>query len=132
MPAVETAVFARLFPPIVQTLLLLLVSNLFMTFAWYGPLKNPTAPLFLTILASWGIAFAEYCFQVPGNRIGHVNNIPVVELKTIQDVITLVVFVGFSYLYMDQKLSWNHAVGFGLMAAGVFFVFMKWTPAQVA
>jgi hypothetical protein len=118
--------------PLSQTVGLLVVSNLFMTFAWYGHLKYPKAPLVLTILASWGIAFAEYCFQVPANRIGHVNDIPLVQLKTIQEVITLVVFVGFAYLYMNQKLSWNHAVGFAFIIAGVFFVFMNWKPVAVS
>jgi hypothetical protein len=118
--------------PLSQTVGLLVISNLFMTFAWYGHLKYPKAPLVLTILASWGIAFAEYCFQVPANRIGHVNDIPLVQLKTIQEVITLVVFVGFAYLYMNQKLSWNHAVGFAFIIAGVFFVFMNWKPVAVS
>jgi uncharacterized protein (DUF486 family) len=132
MPATDPGVLARLFSPMVQTIGLLLVSNIFMTFAWYGHLKYTHKPLVLVILASWGIAFVEYCFQVPANRIGYVNQIPAVELKTIQEVITLVVFAAFSWLYLGQKLSWNHAVGFALVAAGVFFVFMKWTPPQVA
>jgi uncharacterized protein (DUF486 family) len=106
------------------TIGLLLVSNVFMTFAWYGHLKYKQAPLLAVILASWGIAFFEYCFQVPANRIGH-GTFSAAELKTIQEIITLVVFSGFSFLYLKEALRWNHAVGFGLIALAAFFIFMK-------
>lgn len=104
---------------------LLSVSNVFMTFAWYGHLKFKTAPLFLTILASWGIAFVEYCFQVPANRMGHAFY-NAAELKTMQEVITLVVFSGFSILYLGENLKWNHLVGFAFIVLAGFFVFKKW------
>ncbi|MDH4120354.1 MAG: DMT family protein [Deltaproteobacteria bacterium] len=104
-------------------ILLLTISNLFMTFAWYGHLKNlNTKPLWLVVLASWGIAFFEYCFQVPGNRLGAAQySLP--QLKIMQEVITLLVFAGFAALYMGVKPSWNFAwAGLCLMGA-VFFVF---------
>lgn len=107
------------------TILLLLVSNIFMTFAWYGHLKFKSSPLWIVILVSWGIAFLEYCFQVPANRIGH-GVFTAAQLKTIQEVITLVVFAGFSVLYLKEQFRWNYAVGFALMAAAVFFIFRKW------
>jgi uncharacterized protein len=106
---------------------LLIVSNLFMTFAWYGHLKNHQAsPLPWVILASWGIAFLEYCFQVPANRLGAQAGLATAELKTIQEVITLLVFVGFSVLYLGETLRWNHLVGFGLVGLGAVFVFKPW------
>jgi uncharacterized protein (DUF486 family) len=101
---------------------LLLASNVFMTFAWYGHLKFPNQALWLVVLASWGIAFFEYCLAVPANRIGH-RVYSAAELKTIQEVITLVVFAGFSVLVLKEPLGWNHAIGFGLIAAGAFFIF---------
>ena len=105
-----------------RTILLLTVSNIFMTFAWYGHLKYRSEALWKVILASWGIAFFEYCFQVPANRIGSYE-FSAAQLKTIQEVITLIVFAGFSVLYLKQPSGWNHAVGFALIAAGAFFVF---------
>ena len=108
----------------IQTILLLIASNVFMTFAWYGHLKFKTAPLTLVILASWGIAFFEYLLQVPANRIGH-GTFSAAELKTIQEVITLTVFAGFSVLYLKESLSWNHLVGFALIAAGAGFIFYR-------
>jgi uncharacterized protein len=101
---------------------LLLVSNVFMTFAWYGHLKFTDKALWLVVLASWGIAFFEYCFAVPANRIGH-TVWSTAELKTMQEVITLVVFAAFSVLYLRESFTLNHAVGFGLIAAGAYFVF---------
>ncbi|WP_293776105.1 DMT family protein [uncultured Oxalicibacterium sp.] len=102
--------------------LLLLVSNIFMTFAWYGHLKFENRPLYLVILVSWLIALAEYCFAVPANRIGHtVYN--AAELKTMQEVITLVVFSVFSVLYLGEKLTINHLLGFAFICVGAFFVF---------
>ena len=104
------------------TILLLLISNIFMTFAWYGHLKFKESSLFIVILASWGIAFFEYCFQVPANRYGH-GTFTAAQLKVIQEVITLGVFVVFSLLYLREQFHWNYAVGFVLMIAAVFFVF---------
>ncbi len=107
-----------------QTILLLLASNVFMTFAWYGHLKYKTAPLLIVILISWGIAFFEYVLQVPANRIGH-GHFSAAELKTIQEVITLSVFAAFSVFYLREPLTWNHAVGFTLIAAGAAFIFHR-------
>ncbi len=107
------------------TIGLLLVSNIFMTLAWYGHLKFKSAPLWIAILASWGIAFVEYCFQVPANRIGH-GQFTAAQLKTIQEVITLVVFSVFSVVYLKEELKWNYLVGFLMIAGAVFFVFKKW------
>ena len=107
------------------TILLLTISNIFMTFAWYGHLKYRQTPLFKVILVSWLIAFFEYCFQVPANRIGSYE-FTVVQLKTIQEVITLTVFAVFSVLYLDAELKWNYLVGFALLAAAVYVIFKKW------
>lgn len=112
-------------PVPVITIGLLLASNLFMTFAWYGHLKFKAAPLYLVILVSWGIAFFEYLLQVPANRIGH-GHFSAAELKTIQEVITLTVFAAFSVLYLKEPLHWNHLLGFGFIALGAFFIFHKW------
>jgi uncharacterized protein (DUF486 family) len=112
-------------PVPVVTIGLLLLSNIFMTFAWYGHLKFPSAPLWSVILISWGIAFFEYVLQVPANRIGH-TQFSGAELKTIQEVITLSVFAVFSVLYLKEPLSWNHFVGFVFIACGAFFIFHKW------
>ncbi len=101
------------------------ISNIFMTFAWYGHLKFKSSPLFLVILASWGIAFFEYCFQVPANRIGY-GQFNAFQLKTIQEVITLVVFCIFSAFYLKEGLKWNYLVGFGLIVLAVVFIFKKW------
>jgi uncharacterized protein (DUF486 family) len=108
-----------------RTIALLLVSNVFMTFAWYGHLKFKDRPLFLVILVSWLIAFAEYCFQVPANRLGH-GQFSAAQLKTMQEVITLIVFSVFSVLYLKEPLKWNYVVGFALIVGAVFFVFKKW------
>jgi len=109
--------FARIAPP-----LMLICSNVFMTVAWYGHLRFTSRPLWLVVLVSWGIAFAEYCFAVPANRIGHaVYNTS--QLTTMQEVITLLVFSGFSVLYLKENLTWNHAIGFGFIAVGAAFVF---------
>ena len=107
------------------TVVLLSIANVFMTFAWYGHLKYKNVPLWRVILISWGIAFFEYCFQVPANRIGY-GQFNAAQLKTIQEVITLVVFSVFSILYLKEQFKWNYAVGFGLMILAVFFVFKKW------
>jgi hypothetical protein len=108
--------------PYATPIVLLLVSNVFMTFAWYGHLTFKSAPLWIVIFASWGIAFVEYCFAVPANRIGHAVY-SAAELKTIQEVITLLVFAAFSVLWLKEPLGWNHLVGFGLIAAGAAFIF---------
>jgi uncharacterized protein (DUF486 family) len=108
-----------------RTILLLTLSNIFMTFAWYGHLKYKNSPLWIAIMVSWLIAFVEYCFQVPANRIGH-GQFSVAQLKTIQEVITLVVFAGFSILYFKEAIKWNYLVGFLFMVAAVFFIFRKW------
>ena len=105
---------------------LLCISNIFMTFAWYGHLKYKSSALLVVILASWGIAFIEYCFAVPANRYGH-GYYSAAELKTMQEVITLLVFIGFSWLYLGEAIRWNHLVGFGLIALAAFFVFHKWS-----
>lgn len=109
--------------PQVAPILLLLGSNIFMTFAWYGHLKFRSAPLLIAIVASWGIAFVEYCLAVPANRIGAAAY-STAQLKTMQEVITLTVFVGFSWLFLREPLGWNHLLGFGLIAAGAAVVFL--------
>ncbi len=108
--------------PAVAPVVLLLASNVFMTFAWYGHLKFKSAPLFLVILVSWGIAFFEYCLAVPANRIGS-GHYSAAELKTMQEVITLAVFAAFSVLYLKEPLTMNHLIGFSLIGAGAWFVF---------
>jgi uncharacterized protein (DUF486 family) len=109
----------------VKTIILLTISNIFMTFAWYGHLKYKNTPLFTVILISWGIAFFEYCFQVPANRIGH-GVFNAYQLKTIQEVITLLVFSVFSVLYLKEEFRWNYLVGFLFLIGAVFFIFKKW------
>lgn len=106
-------------------IILLTISNIFMTFAWYGHLKYKNTALWIVILVSWGIAFLEYCFQVPANRIGH-EFFNAVHLKTIQEVITLIVFCFFSVLYLKEELKWNYIVGFIFIILAVFFIFKKW------
>src|SRR4030043_639375 len=108
-----------------KTIILLTISNIFMTFAWYGHLKFKDKPLVWVILVSWLIAFVEYCFQVPANRIGHYQ-FTAAQLKTIQEVITLMVFSVFSVIYLKEELKWNYAVGFIMIIAAVFFIFKKW------
>ena len=101
---------------------LLVCSNLFMTVAWYGHLRFKQVPLWAAILASWAIASIEYCFAVPANRYGS-SVYSTAQLKTLQEVITLVIFAAFSWVYLKQPISWNHAVGFSLISAGAFFIF---------
>jgi uncharacterized protein (DUF486 family) len=108
--------------PHLSPILLLIASNVFMTLAWYGHLKFKSTPLLIVIVASWGIAFIEYCLAVPANRVGHAVY-SAAQLKTMQEVITLAVFAVFSVLYLKEPLTWNHAVGFTLIAAGAWFVF---------
>ncbi|MBF0216995.1 MAG: DMT family protein [Candidatus Omnitrophica bacterium] len=107
-----------------RTIILLVISNIFMTVAWYGHLKYKSSPIAMVILISWGIAFFEYCFQVPANRIGH-GEFTAAQLKTIQEVITLVVFSLFSILYLKEEFRWNYAVGFGLIVLAVIVIFKK-------
>jgi uncharacterized protein (DUF486 family) len=104
-------------------IVLLLGSNLFMTFAWYGHLKFKGSPLWIVVAASWLIALPEYLLQVPANRWGH-QVYSAAQLKTMQEVITLAVFAVFSVTYLGESLHWNHAVGFGLIALGAWFVFL--------
>ncbi|MGV1683055.1 DMT family protein [Sphingopyxis sp. NJF-3] len=101
---------------------LLFVSNIFMTFAWYGHLGDLSRPMWLAIVMAWGIAFFEYCLAVPANRIGHAVY-STAELKTMQEVITLLVFAGFAVFWLGEKLTVNHLIGFALIAAGAFFIF---------
>ena len=108
--------------PHVAPVVMLIASNVFMTFAWYGHLKFKTSPLWIAVFASWGIAFFEYWLAVPANRIGSAVY-SAAELKTMQEVITLAVFAVFSIYYLKEPLGWNHLVGFGLIAAGAAFIF---------
>ena len=108
--------------PHVAPLVLLVASNVFMTLAWYWHHKFKSAPILVVILVSWGIAFIEYCLAVPANRIGH-SVYSAAELKTMQEVITLCVFAGFSVLYLGEPLTWRHAFGFALIAAGAGLIF---------
>ena len=104
---------------------LLTISNIFMTFAWYGHLKYKNKALWIVILVSWSIAFFEYCFQVPANRIGH-EFFTAAQLKTMQEIITLCVFVFFSVLYLKEEFRWNYFVGFFFIIVAAFFIFKKW------
>jgi uncharacterized protein (DUF486 family) len=108
-----------------STIILLTISNVFMTMAWYGHLKYKDSPLWKVVVISWCIAFVEYCFQVPANRIGSYQ-FSTAQLKTIQEVITLVVFCVFSIVYLREDLKWNYIVGFVMILGAVFFVFKKW------
>jgi uncharacterized protein len=108
-----------------KTILLLTISNIFMTFAWYGHLKYKSSPLWIVIFISWGIAFFEYIFQVPANRMGH-GQFNAAQLKTIQEIITLITFSIFSITYLKEEFRWNYAVGFILIVMAAFFIFKKW------
>ena len=116
MPAIPVPYF---------TIGLLIISNVFMTFAWYGHLKFKDSPLLIVIMVSWGIAFFEYCFQVPANRYGY-GYFSAAQLKTIQELITMIVFVLFSMFYLGEPIKWNHLVGFALIVLAAFFIFKKW------
>ena len=116
---------AMLSSPYVLPVLMLIGSNVFMTLAWYGHLRFKEVPLAGVILASWGIAFIEYCFAVPANRYGNAVY-SAAQLKTMQEVITLLVFAGFTLVYLKEPIGWNHLVGFALISAGAFFIFQKW------
>jgi hypothetical protein len=106
------------------TIILLIFSNIFMTVAWYGHLKYGSQPLWKVILVSWSIAFFEYCFQVPANRLGYGRFTPV-QLKVIQEIITIAVFGVFTTFYFGSHLRWNHAAAGGCLVAAAFFVFHK-------
>jgi len=112
--------------PMLAPIVLLFASNTFMTFAWYGQLKYPHAPLWLVIPVCWGIAFFEYCLAVPANRIGH-QVYSLAQLKTMQEVITLLVFGVFSVLFFGDTLRWNHMVAFGFLVCAAYFAFNKWS-----
>src|SRR5436309_958226 len=111
--------------PQLLPVLMLFASNVFMTFAWYGHLKFKQSPLALAVMVSWGIALFEYWLAVPANRWGSAVY-TAAQLKTMQEVITLVVFAGFSVLYLHEPLGWNHGLGFALIAAGAFLIFHRW------
>lgn len=108
-----------------NTVILLIISNIFMTFAWYGHLRIKNYPIGSIILASWGIAFFEYLFQVPANRLGH-GQFNAAQLKTIQEIITLIIFSLFSVFYLKEEFRWNYAVGFLFIVLAAVFIFKKW------
>jgi uncharacterized protein (DUF486 family) len=110
----------------VSPILLLLASNVFMTFAWYGQLKYPGTALWIVVPISWGIAFFEYCLAVPANRIGY-TVYSAAQLKTMQEIITVGVFAVFSVTYLGEAIKWNHLAAFGCLVAAAFFAFYKWT-----
>ncbi len=112
-------------PASLMTIGLLICSNVFMTFAWYGHLKYTSENIFKVIFIAWGIAFFEYLLMVPANRIGY-GVFNAAQLKTIQEVITLGVFALFSVYYLKEPLGWNHALGFAFIGLGAFFIFHKW------
>jgi uncharacterized protein len=112
--------FAAILP-----IVLLCVSNIFMTFAWYGHLKFKDQPLWIVVFVSWGIAFIEYCFAVPANRWGH-GTYTAAELKTIQEMVTLIVFAVFSVLYLGEAIKWNHVAGFACLVLAGVFIFREW------
>ncbi len=110
--------------PMFTPILLLCVSNVFMTFAWYGQFRFPQMPVWQLVLVSWGIAFAEYCFAVPANHYGHAVY-SAAQLKTMQEVITLIVFAGFSVFYLGEAIRWNHLAAFACLVLAAYFVFQK-------
>lgn len=113
---------ATLLSPKFLPIIMLVLSNVFMTFAWYGHLKHPTTALWIAVIGSWTIAFFEYWLAVPANRIGH-QVYSAAELKTMQEVITLSVFAVFSVFYLKESLTWNHVLGFTLIAGGAGLIF---------
>ncbi|MDB5324384.1 MAG: hypothetical protein JWN40_6015 [Phycisphaerales bacterium] len=112
--------------PVMTTVILLILSNVFMTMAWYGHLRFKNVALWKVILISWLIAFFEYCLQVPANRIGSNEGFSASKLKIVQEAITLVVFCVFAVTYLHEPMKWNYYVGFGLVMLAVFFVFYPW------
>ena len=117
--------FLQSLPVPVVTIGLLICSNVFMTFAWYGHLRFKAMPLLVAVLVSWGIAFFEYMLQVPANRVGY-GTFSAAELKAIQEIISLTVFAFFSTLFLGESLRWNHIAGFALIVAAAFLIFKKW------
>lgn len=114
------------YPIILKTVLLLIISNCFMTFAWYGHLRTlGNKPWIIAVLISWGVAFFEYLVQVPANRIGHEGHLTLAQLKIIQEVITLSIFVPFSVIYMKEPLRWNYLWAGLCMVGAVYFMFKK-------
>lgn len=111
--------------PYVAPIAMLGLSNVFMTAAWYGHLKFTDRPLWIVILVSWGIALIEYCFAVPANRIGYAVY-SAAQLKTMQEIITLLVFAVFSVTYLGEAIRWNHVAAFGCLVFAAFFAFGKW------
>jgi len=109
----------------IRTIALLLFSNIFMTFAWYGHLKSTNLPLCKAIAISWGIAFFEYCLMVPANRIGFGNGVSGFQLKMVQEIITLVVFSVFAVLYLKEPFHWKYLVSFSFLLGAVYFMFKK-------
>lgn len=107
-----------------QTILLLIISNSFMTYAWYGHLKNPDLKLWHAILLSWCVAFFEYCFMVPANRIGY-KTFSAYQLKIIQEVISISVFILFAYFFLGEKLTWRYGIGIVFLFISVYFIFKK-------
>ncbi len=110
---------------IMRTVILLIASNMFMTFAWYGHLKYKDEQLWKVILVSWGIAFFEYCFMVPANRIGYANGMSGFQLKLTQEVVTLLVFAGFAIFYLKEPFHWRYLVSFAFILGAVYFMFKK-------
>ncbi|MBZ5856274.1 DMT family protein [Flavihumibacter profundi] len=108
-----------------RTIILLVASNIFMTVAWYGHLKQTGVPLWKAVLASWAIAFFEYCLMVPANRMGYGNGFSGFQLKMTQEVITLIVFSVFAVLYLKEPIRWNYLVSFGFLLGAVYFMFRK-------
>ncbi|MBI4212633.1 MAG: DMT family protein [Deltaproteobacteria bacterium] len=108
-----------------KPIFLLTISNIFMTIAWYGHLRFKNTALWKVIIISWMIAFVEYCFQVPANRLGHAT-FSAAQLKTMQEIITLAMFIVFSVVYLKEEMKWNYLVGFGFIILAAFFVFKEW------
>ncbi len=108
---------------VIVTVLLLIISNTFMTFAWYGHLKFTSKPLWLVVIASWGLAFFEYCFQVPANRWGFEHHLSPAQLKILTEAIALSIFIVFARYYFGEALKWNYVVSFALIFGAVFFAF---------
>ena len=113
-------------PTAIWPVVMLFASNIFMTFAWYGHLKHKGAALYIAIVVSWAIAFFEYCLAVPANRVGH-QVYSAAQLKTLQEIITLLVFGVFSVLYLGETLKWNHMIAFIFLCGAAFFSFNKWS-----
>lgn len=118
-------IFGETDRPMIKTILLLTASNIFMTFAWYGHLKFNDMPLWKVVIASWLIAFLEYCLMVPANRIGYAEGLSGFQLKLTQEVITLVVFTGFALFYLKEPFHWRYLVSFVLLLAAVYVMFRK-------